>query len=437
MPTHDVVFTAAAFAELARRLSAGWERVRFGCGVSRLADRREWLVARTDGVPADAPAVLAVRGTHPEVLSDAVRVAAAGETDGTRVVLAVGVGPAAGHVAGLVRHDRLVAPLGSVRVIGAGLPRLALGSAPVARPPAHRLRFARTIGALGDGAFDQLRSLRLAVVGCGRIGSLAAELAAAYGVAALTLIDADVMEPHNLGEMVGGLDAAVGWPKAAAVAGRVARAGWPTAVTALTAAVQSFDALFALKASDVIVSCPDNAAARLATASVAALYLKPVLDIGTGVVRGPTGREIGLDVRWLLPGRCVSCVGSGGGANPPRLGSLRSLAGADPAVFFDIDDRTLVGDPKLSNLNAGPPRTTMPSPRSLNTWAVGLGFTLLEQFVSGALRDSVWVQGEVGPDGVPRWASPQLPAGGFCRVCARGGRGDAGLPSVTRPAGGG
>jgi molybdopterin/thiamine biosynthesis adenylyltransferase len=79
---------------------------------------------------------------------------------------------------------------------------------------------------------SRLRSLRLAVVGCGRFGSLVVDHIAAYGVARLTLIDPNVMERHNLGEMVGELDATLQPPKAAALVVRVLRRRLGTDVTA-------------------------------------------------------------------------------------------------------------------------------------------------------------------------------------------------------------
>src|SRR5258708_20700439 len=85
---------------------------------------------------------------------------------------------------------------------------------------------------------------------------------------------------------------------------------------------------------------------------------------------------MGLDVRWLPPGRCVGCVGLPRGAGEPRrLGSLRSL----------------------------------------NTWAVGLGFMLLEQFLAGSLGESLWLQGDVSADGLPRLGRMSVIRGRVCR----------------------
>jgi hypothetical protein len=394
MITHELVLTTQAFTEMIRRVSSpdrGPEPL--SCAVSRLPDRWEWLVSDNRAPKLDSSVVVLARGTHPETLPEAVRLAAPSHQERTCVVLGVGIGPAAGHFAGLIHAPGGIAELGAVRVVAPGLPRLSLGlagaHAPPRQPPADRARFSRTIGVLGEDAFNRLRSLRFAVIGCGRTGSLVIDHLAACGVAGLTLIDPDVMEPHNLGEMAGELGEAMQRPKTTVLEEHVLRRGLGTAVKSVTGPVQSFEALFALKHADIFISCPDNAAARTATACVAALYLKPVLDLGTGALRGQTGREMGLDVRWLLPGRCVSCLGGARGetSEPHRLGSLRSL----------------------------------------NTWAVGLGLTVLEQFMSGVVTGPLWVQGNVEADGAPCSTRVKLPPGWGCRICAVTGHGDDGL----------
>jgi hypothetical protein len=66
----------------------------------------------------------------------------------------------------------------------------------------------------------------------------------------------------------------------------------------------------------------------------------------------------------------------------------------------------------------------------LNTWPVGLGFTLLEQFLGGSLAESVSAQGDVSADGVPRLGRMRVVLGRSCRLCAQAGRGDEGLNAL-------
>ena len=109
--------------------------------------------------------------------------------------------------------------------------------------------------------FQRLRSLHVALVGCGRTGSLVVDALAALGVARLTLIDPDMLELHNLGEMVGRLDDAVGRPKAEALAALAVAARRGTIAVPVVASVRTLRTLFVVKPADLIVSCPDSAAA--------------------------------------------------------------------------------------------------------------------------------------------------------------------------------
>ena len=277
MPIHELVMTSGAFADIARRLSGpGCEQITLPCGLSRMPDRWQWLVSGSAATTPGSPLALFARGTHPEVLADTARMAAE-SLMGDGVALALGVGPAAGHLAGAIRVGNAPAELAAVRVIAPGLPRITFGAgwANVLGPD-DRARFSRTIGALGEAAFARLKSPRFAVVGCGRLGSLAAEHLASLGVAGLALIDPDVMEPHNFGEMAGDLAGSLGRPKVRALAEGFRRRGLGTEVSAVEGPAQSLVGLFALKAADIVVCCPDNPEARRATAGGVVAVVKYV-----------------------------------------------------------------------------------------------------------------------------------------------------------------
>ena len=80
-----------------------------------------------------------------------------------------------------------------------------------------------------------------------------------------------------------------------------------------------------VKLSDLIICCADNDSARLAAGLLASLYLRPLLDIGSGIVREGGGLRMGGDIRLVLPGegRCLWCFG--GVAAPHE--ALRGLQG--------------------------------------------------------------------------------------------------------------
>src|SRR5262249_34597821 len=162
-------------------------------------------------------------------------------------------------------------PVAVLTLVGPGLVRVPLRDGqsqwivtPTAVGPSPDAILSRTAGALGPDAFARLRQLRAAVVGCGRLGSLAAEALAAVRVGGLALIDPDRLEEHSLGEMAGVGPADLGRPKAVALAQAVRRL--PTAagtgVTAVADSVLTLPALAEAKPADVLVSCADSPTAR-------------------------------------------------------------------------------------------------------------------------------------------------------------------------------
>ena len=89
--------------------------------------------------------------------------------------------------------------------------------------------------------------------------------------------------------------------------------------------VTEHPALVRIKEADVLFCCVDNDAARLVTTTLATLYLKPLIDVGTGIffppptslqsnevgtIAPPAPRQMGCDVRCVLPGdACLLCAG--------------------------------------------------------------------------------------------------------------------------------
>lgn len=424
-----VTFSETALRTLVNDLSLTSGRVR-ACpaGLSRLAGRLEFLVHRaaaSEPRPSgDAPRVVVLQESRPELLGRRLDDASFFPPAGVAAaVVALGVGPAAGRVAGIVRIGENLLPLCQVRLAGAGLPAVALnGAAKVLGeetspwPWPEEEVLSRTIGALGEAAWRRLRGLRVALVGCGRTGSLLAVGLRKLGVRRLALLDPDRLEPHNLGEMDAVGPEHVGRPKAEALAealGGAARVAWLRMLTPVFESVLSMPALLALKPADVLVCCADDGSARLATALLATLYLKPLLDIGTGVLhgRGPEDRRLGADVRLLLPGRCLLCLGGVADLDAARR-SLRHARPTQPAEDWR--------------------RTRRGSLRSLNSVAVGLGLRLLEELIAGHRIESTWLHLECDATGLPALEQRRSPSPSACPACALTGAGDAGLSELSR-----
>jgi hypothetical protein len=410
MLAHELCLSTSALTTLTRQLRERPDRiVTVPAGWSRSPERLQWLVHAVEPMPGPQAPQVCVTATTGEFVQRLRAGLLHAHREASVLSLCLGIGPASGRLAGLAGVAGVTQSLRRIAVAGPGLLRLdAPDAVPLPTPGAEPERLSRTIGALGADAVARLRSLRVAVVGCGRSGSLVVEGLAALGVAGLVLIDPDVLEAHNFGEMAGLVADDLGDAKVQALARAVQRQPLATGtqVTAVAESVLSLAALGALKEADVLVCCADSVAARLATAVLAVFYLKPLLDIGTAVLAGP---RIGADVRWLLPGRCLLCVGG-----------LPDLAAARTAL---LQGRIQLRTGEFTTERLG-------SLRSLNTMAVGLGQTLLEQCVAGRREEATWLQLDVDATGLPRLASRRPGRASRCGLCVQTGQGDGALADL-------
>lgn len=434
---HHLALTEPAFRTIAERLVADpFRPLTLPAGLNRTADRIEWLVADHDQFApreTNRAALVAVASNEVSQLrAAAVAALRTAERDQPVAVLAMGVGSAVGHLTALCRSGTTSEPIDSLTITGPGLPRVAFASpdrvdsVPTRDPTpgsntrptnsqeatAPRVVWSRTIGALGEETWRRLTDLHVGVIGCGRAGSLVARGHAHVGGRRLTLIDDDVLEPHNLGEMDGVGTSDLGSAKVHALAKNLEqsqRTDTASAldVTAVAESVLSLAALAAVKEVDVLFCCVDQPAARMAAAFLASLYLIPLLDIGTGIFHdpgAPTTRRMGADVRLVAPGRCLLC-----------LGGLAGLQDARSEILSPVDRPT---DPDLWR------RQRAGSLRSLNSLGVNLAFRLLEDFVEGRLRESTWIHLNVGHEGIPVLEHRRPPRPRTCRLCSLAGSGD-------------
>ncbi len=164
----------------------------------------------------------------------------------------------------------------------------------------------------------------------------------------------------------------------------------------------------------MVICCVDNPTARLATAFLAALYLKPLLDIGTGILRTPDGRRMGADVRLVLPGHCLLCLGGIPGMEeaPARLQGWHAgdALDSDPVAWW---------------------RQRAGSLRSLNQLAAAAALRLLEELARGTLRRSTWLHFEFSEEGIPALEERLAERDLSCGLCALSAAGDAGLGSLS------
>ena len=192
----------------------------------------------------------------------------------------LGAADAAGLVCGEAILNGEVIAVSTLRIIGGGLPIVPLlhGARSSAAPPIAQEMWSRTIGALSEAVWLSLRNLRIALFGCGRSGSLMANALIRNGVKDLSICDADRLEIHNCGEMdlITLSDAVTGRFKAEAVSYSLRELALPEVnLRGFARSATSMSGLLAAKGADLVITCVDNPAARLAAGLLAQVYLKP------------------------------------------------------------------------------------------------------------------------------------------------------------------
>jgi adenylyltransferase/sulfurtransferase len=157
---------------------------------------------------------------------------------------------------------------------------------------------------LGPEGQARLAAARVAVVGCGALGSVVAMTLVRAGVGFLRIIDRDVPELSNLPRQVlfDEADVVAGVPKAAAAAAHLRRINSAAQIEPVVADLTPMNAETLLGDVDVIVDGTDNFEARFVVNEYACRHVIPWVY---GGAIGGEGR-----VMTVLPGRtaCLRCL---------------------------------------------------------------------------------------------------------------------------------
>ncbi len=119
-------------------------------------------------------------------------------------------------------------------------------------------RYARNLNTYSPPEQAALLCSRAAVIGLGGLGGTVVEILARAGVGALSLVDGDRFEGHNLNRQLLCTRDLLGVPKATAAARRVAAVNPSVAVTAHGEFLHAGNAARCLAGSQVVVDCLDN-----------------------------------------------------------------------------------------------------------------------------------------------------------------------------------
>ena len=169
--------------------------------------------------------------------------------------------------------------------------------------PSHAHRVAQTFG---RGTFEQLRQLRIAVIGCSGTGSIVVEQLARNCVGSLLLVDPDVVEQKNLNRIVNATktDAEAGRTKVDVLHDAILGMGLDTRVDTIAGTLFDAETVKAVAECDIVFGCMDSIDGRHLLNKLATFYLLPYFDLGVKLEADGKG---GIDqvcgtVHYLQPG---------------------------------------------------------------------------------------------------------------------------------------
>lgn len=214
------------------------------------------------------------------------------------------------------RSDKSMRQIGGVTVLGQPFKRFSIGERRGARDrrrDPYRERLVRQTQAFGEHGQALVAGARVGIVGLGGMGSAVAQQLALLGVRDFVLVDADVLETHNLNRFIGGTarDAARKRLKVEVVADLIGAIDPHARVRPLAAAFPTPETVAALKTVDVLFGCVDTHGSRLLLNAFAVQYMLPYIDLGVGIHADDTGAitESGGQYRVVMPGGfCLDCV---------------------------------------------------------------------------------------------------------------------------------
>ena len=196
------------------------------------------------------------------------------------------------------------ASLSSINVVGDDLPFWPSPTYTNDNPvPEFGRRIAQTFG---DGTYDLLRQLRVAVIGCSGTGSPVVEQLARNCVGTLVLVDPDRVEEKNLNRILNTTRADVRNRrfKVDVLARAISKMGLGTVVETFPTSLFDPVIVKAVANCDIVFGCMDSIDGRHLLNKLATFYMLPYFDLGVKIEADGIG---GVDqvcgtVHYLKPG---------------------------------------------------------------------------------------------------------------------------------------
>jgi|GEM_PF-1025816 len=174
----------------------------------------------------------------------------------------------------------------------------------------ERQRLDRQVLAFGEAGREQLKNIKVGIIGGGGTGSIIAEGICRLGVKDIVLVDADRIELSNLNRWQGGTMADIDRLKVNVLAERLVEMAPDVKVTSVAESVLSDDGVTALKDCDCILGCVDAHHVRYFLNRFSMQYLIPFLDCSTGIIMQDGDiSKIGSRIVAVIPSvtRCLDC----------------------------------------------------------------------------------------------------------------------------------
>lgn len=169
--------------------------------------------------------------------------------------------------------------------------------------PEYATRIAQ---AFGEGTYESLRRLKVAVVGCSGTGSLVIELLSRNNVGSLVLVDPKNVEMKNLNRIPQATikDAEARMPKVDIMARSISAMGFDISVETHAADLYAPDVVKSVASCDIVFGCMDSVDGRHLLNRIASFYMIPYFDIGVRLIADGKG---GIDqvcgsVHYIKPG---------------------------------------------------------------------------------------------------------------------------------------
>lgn len=169
--------------------------------------------------------------------------------------------------------------------------------------------FDRQVRAFGEAGQQQLKAIRVAIIGLGGLGSVVAQQLAHLGVKDYLLIDSDSIETTNLNRLVGATSKDVGHSKVEVASQMICSIQPSARVEILQDTIVKASVARTVLNVDTFFCCTDSHGSRAILTQLSYQYLLPGFDMGVrievqnGVTTHITGR-----VQMLAPTlACLSC----------------------------------------------------------------------------------------------------------------------------------